>query len=484
MARFRLPEKQLPLFKDFCNVTARNLATGSELPLIGRKLYDSFSRALSHQHYKALLNDSKSYGKGHFDWSDFYFRLMANLHESLGESQQVTYEALIAAQLELRDKYDVMQEFIYLDSMGDSTYSNIMNSEVAEIDFMTVVNRQEHPVIDLSPLNNLKDTKDNISVMRTIVHHFVNMSKEIQDKVIFLGEKWQIEKLLESDPTAAHALLQNPSIKAHNIRIEFLPTDLSDILMNEPEISEIISANTNAKFKMKSDSNYSKFSDFYAWHIKDKSLKNVINLDANNKLLLLANIYGVPEFADYRDVVIIRKTNTFTGLGNEMCLLVEGKADQECIDVLLDNKLVISTDKEIQQKWQESEIINNPDKIKTRLEMSNIYGPKILGGLGWNKAGRILLKVKGIAFSNCAMKGNCTLDALIQLAKGKVLAINDQITVEGFLLEIYGMKGVEGFYDSPRAEVIAREEFEWYSMKAMTDVELAAYPLVEILYKS
>lgn len=572
MAPFRLPEKQLPLFKDFCNVTARNLATGGELPLIGRKLYDSFSRALSHQHYKALLNDSKSYGKGHFDWSDFYFRLMANLHESLGEAQEVTYEALTAAQLELRDKYDVMQE-------GGSTYSNVMNSEVADIDFIDVVNRQEHPVIDLSPLNSSKDPKDNILVMRATANQFLKMNKQVQSKVIFLGSKEQVELLLESEPTATCALLLNPSIKAHSIRAEYLPASIkgqtkdnkgmSEIVMSSAsyegfdhlgsndtgraaaavrslgisvvfppsdlrgfskrddddvakeilrvgllteekenrlrskfkgrdieyliqahssekqnlpsKVGKVISSSTTAKLLMKSDSNAYKFSDFYAWHIKDKLLKSVINLDTKNRLVLLATNSGVSEFADYRDVVIIRKMNAFSEQGNEMCIVVEGDASKDCINELLVNKLEISKLETIEEMWRDAESLNKENLVNSRMDMINNYGPKIFGCIGWNKAGRVMLRENGIPFSKEAMKAHCTLDAIMQFRKDVALNNKDMAVVENFLNTIRGVPDRMGIISSDMAA--ARDDFAWFSMTVMTDDELDAYPSVETLYR-
>ncbi len=63
MTPFRLPESHLPMFK------AGKL-------LLGRKLYNSFSKTMGHKDFNALMFDSKEYGAGTFNSSEFLSRIL------------------------------------------------------------------------------------------------------------------------------------------------------------------------------------------------------------------------------------------------------------------------------------------------------------------------------------------------------------------------------------------------------------------------
>lgn len=113
MALFRLPQKHLPMFKALCNTTIKHLdlKQKNKVPLLGRKLYNAFSRALGHRDFNSLLQDSNKYTDGVFDWDGFYKRLESGLRSEFGESVDVmdVQVALGGACSELSEEYEAIQ---------------------------------------------------------------------------------------------------------------------------------------------------------------------------------------------------------------------------------------------------------------------------------------------------------------------------------------------------------------------------------------
>lgn len=100
MALLRLPQAFLPVFKEICNLVGHEIKSARNVPILGNKLYDGFSRALAHKNYSSLKLDSNAYGDGPFKVTDFQQRLIENLHKELQTPLMATHHAVHKAFLQ------------------------------------------------------------------------------------------------------------------------------------------------------------------------------------------------------------------------------------------------------------------------------------------------------------------------------------------------------------------------------------------------
>jgi hypothetical protein len=99
-----------------------------------------------------------------------------------------------------------------MDQGSNGLYCDIFNAPVADIDFLDVIKASKNPIIDLRPLREAYRLNDKSKLPEIVLSPFLQLDLCDQDRVVFLGEKEDITKLLFSVPSAQKWLKRNPSI--------------------------------------------------------------------------------------------------------------------------------------------------------------------------------------------------------------------------------------------------------------------------------
>lgn len=195
MSKIRVPQRYTSEFKDFCKRFSHNLEPVTGIRLRGNILLNTMAQASGHDHYKALLMDTATYGDGKFDWDTLPMSLADPLSELLKVQPYRLWKPLMNSVL-----------------TDENQFGRIFEADPPDINLQDIIAKQETLVIDLAPVRHCTDTNDKKNLLRMIAHQYLSMKKSMQKKVVFLGEKDDIALLLEVEVSASKLLLENPSI--------------------------------------------------------------------------------------------------------------------------------------------------------------------------------------------------------------------------------------------------------------------------------
>lgn len=89
-------------------------------------------------------------------------------------------------------------------------YSHNFNSELVDVSFHDIIKLSETPIINLRPLRGIPNYSH---LIKRILTPFFDLAPEHQSKVVFIGERRDVELLLISIPQKKEEILANPSIQ-------------------------------------------------------------------------------------------------------------------------------------------------------------------------------------------------------------------------------------------------------------------------------
>ena len=89
------------------------------------------------------------------------------------------------------------------------SYSDIFSTQIADMSFKDIIEASERLVVDLKPLSTLRDEESYFKLAEIIVMSILNIDKNKRFDVVFLGDKYDIEKLFNTFPQIKETILLN-----------------------------------------------------------------------------------------------------------------------------------------------------------------------------------------------------------------------------------------------------------------------------------
>lgn len=262
MPKIRVPKHLTANFKSFCKRFSLALENSTGLRLRGNKLLNVMALAAGHDNYKALLIDAGTYGKGRFDWDALPTALAGPLAEQLGVPAKQLWMPLSSAVLSEPEAISEIHEKLKhshnpfagarLKGLSlparDASFSDLFSNNLSEIELTSLIKEQDNPVLDLSVINSLDNVEDRISLLNVIGQQFLDMDDDCRKRVVFLGDRREVELFLQANIAAFDVLQQNPSIREHGITQVFARSDLSSLEASSPEEAEAVLGNVKMRF--------------------------------------------------------------------------------------------------------------------------------------------------------------------------------------------------------------------------------------------
>ena len=89
------------------------------------------------------------------------------------------------------------------------SYGDIFASQVADISFKDIIESSEKLVLDLKPLSSLHDKESYTKLAEMLLNSFFDMETNKRDSVMFIGDKYDVEKLFNTFLQIKETILLN-----------------------------------------------------------------------------------------------------------------------------------------------------------------------------------------------------------------------------------------------------------------------------------
>jgi hypothetical protein len=197
MARIRIPEAKIPLFKEFCKSFSIHLQNRTGVRLRGNILLNTVAKAARHDSYTALLIDAKIYGRGKLSWELLPGKLAEDLSRLTSTKVIHCFESLVYAAVNIQ-KFEA-------NITGDILSLCLQNPPFPIPEELQVS-------VDLSPAHSM----DHQSAFR-FYQKEITALKELPlpfiQSAVIKADRADLETLFDMEPSLSNILLYNKFVR-------------------------------------------------------------------------------------------------------------------------------------------------------------------------------------------------------------------------------------------------------------------------------